>query len=281
MALPVKVGKPSSKKPLANGMPRLVSVPDRSNPDDPLRVMYYCADEGVKARGLVVLAPGSRGGMGPGQEHRGPSNTIGQFNPRIGCIYPTVARELASQGYAVVHLTWRLNPTRKGAPPGTLKSPAQLRLGVADIALAARYLRAQNGKRGATLPLVLVGFSFGGPSTMAAAALAVLDDGGVAATAAGASGLAPLAGVVTIGCGMRVDHGGSAAFKAIGNALVGGASRARPHDYGGLDSESCVDTYAAAGLPFAMIHGLADVTVDPKASATIFARARGPKAFLA
>ena len=262
----------------ADGTPRLVSVPDRANPQDPLRVMYYCAEG--KARGLVVLAPGSRGGMGPGQEHRGPGNTIGQFKPRISCIYPNVAKELASQGYAVVHLTWRLNPTRKGAPPGTLKSPAQLLLGVADIALAARYARAQQGKRGARLPLVLIGFSFGGPSTMAAAAIAVTPDDGASAAATGATGLTPIAGVVTLGCGMRVDHRGSEAFKDIGNRLVGGASRARPHDYGGVDSESCVDAYAAAGLPLAMIHGLADVTVDPTASATIFARARGPKAAL-
>ena len=72
-------------------------------------------------------------------------------------------------------------------------------------------------------------------------------------------------------------------YKLSGSLLakwcgLGGASRARPHEYGGLDSESCVDLYAAAGLPLCMIHGLADVTVDPEASAAIFARARGPKA---
>ena len=276
MAPPSKSGKRNA--PAADGAPRLVSVPDRGTPDEPLRVMYY-ASHG-KARGLVVLAPGSRGGMGPGQEHVGPRATIGQFNPRIRCIYPDVARALSNAGYAVVHLTWRLNPTRKGAPPGTLKSPTQLMLGVADIALAARYARAQQGKRGAALPLAVVGFSFGGPSSMAAGAVAVAADGGAAAAAAGATGLTPLAGVVTIGCGMRVDHRGSAAFKAIGNRLVGGASRARPHDYGGVDSESCVDAYAVAGLPLCMIHGLADVTVDPDASAAIFARASGPKAAL-
>ena len=267
--------KNSKLQPKPNGLPRLASVPDKLNPDeDPMRVMFY-ACEG-KPKGLVVFAPGSRGGMGPGQS----MSTIGQFNPRISSIYPDVAKSLSSQGIASVHLTWRLNPTRKGAPPGTLKSPTQLMLGVADIALAARYLRAQYGKRGASLPLVLVGFSFGGPSTMAAGALAVLPDGGVTAAAAGASGVAPISGVVTIGCGMRVDHTGTAAFKDMGNRLVGGASRARPHHYNGVDSESCVDAYAAAGLPLAMIHGLADVTVDPRASATIFARARGPKAAL-
>jgi fermentation-respiration switch protein FrsA (DUF1100 family) len=269
---PSKAPKQPQAKP--NGLPRLIAVPDRASPDDPLKLHFYAAEG--KAQGLVVFAPGSRGGMGPGQA----MSTIGMFNPRVSSIYPEVAQGLAKLGFASAHLTWRLNPTRKGAPPGTLKSPTQLMLGVADIALAARYLRAQHGKRGVTLPLSLVGFSFGGPSTMAAGALAVAPGSGEAAKAADTSGMAPLCGVITLGCGMRVDHGGSKAFKDIGNRLVGGASRARPHDYGGVDSESCVDAYAAVGLPLCMIHGLADVTVDPRASATIFSRARGPKAAL-
>ena len=259
----------------ASGAPRMVEIADRADPEHSLRAHYYAA-AGGKAHGLAVLAPGSRGGMGPGQD----TSTLGMFHPRINSIYTEVARKLSTQDIATVHFTWRLNATRKGAPPGTLKSPSQLLLGVADVALAARYVRAQQGKkRGRALPLVVVGFSFGGPSVMAAGALAVSADGDDAPGVADVSGLCPLAGVVTLGCGMRVGTESSEAFRAIGLRMVG-SSRSCPHDYGGVDSEGCVDAFAAAGLPLAMIHGLADVTVDPMASQTIFERARGPKTAL-
>ena len=268
---PKKVARPPA---VPGGAPRQVAIADRIGGED-LRAHYYRAEG--RTVGLVVLAPGSRGGMGPGQI-TGKNGTIGQFSSSIrDCIYPKLAQRLASRSIASVHFTWRLNPTRKGAPPGTLKSPAQLMLGVEDISLAARYLRAQQGEAGRTLPLVLIGFSFGGPAVMAAGALAVSDGGGERAPG---EGIAPIAAVVTMGCGMRVGKHGSSAFKETGLRLVGGASKARPHEYAGVDSESCVDAFAAAGLPLAMIHGLADVTVDPEASAAIFARARGPKAAL-
>ena len=160
--------------------------------------------------------------MGPGQVE-GPGGTIGKFDPSIRCIYTLLARHLASQeNIAVLHLTWRLNATRKGAPPGTLKSPAQLLLGAEDISLAARYLRAQYAQGGGALPLVLCGFSFGGPSVMAAAALGVSSD--ALGDAALGAGLAPLAGVVTMGCGLRVGKRGSAELREIGLGLVGGCS---------------------------------------------------------
>ena len=268
--------QPSSKRtappPEAKKNPRQVGIADQLG-GETLRAHFYQAQK-KPVIGLAVLAPGSRGGMGPGQTPA----TIGQFRPSVPSVYPVVARRLAEQGIACIHLTWRLNPTRKGAPPGTLKSPTQLMLGVEDISLAARYLRAQHGARGVQLPLVLVGFSFGGPAVMATGALAVAD-GGEEAGGMG-RGVRPLHGVVTMGCGMRVSKQGSAAFQATGLRLVGGSSKAKPHDYHGLDSESCVDALARAGTPLAMIHGLADVTVDPTASQTIFARAPGPKAAL-
>ena len=90
--------------------------------------------------------------------------------------------------------------------------------------------------------------------------------------------IGPLAGVITMGTGLRVGLDGTDAIKQIGDGLVGGASRALPKQYGQLDSEGCVSAFASAGLPLMMIHGLADVTVDPTASQAIFERARGPKA---
>ena len=135
--------KKQSKGKLAVGLdkpgPRLVLIPDRLGGDG-LRAHFYKAEKPVV--GLIVLAPGSRGGMGPGQT----PSTIGKFSPDIRCIYTLVAKQLASRGIATLHFTWRLNPTRKGAPAGTLKSPSQLVLGVEDISLAARFLRAQVSK---------------------------------------------------------------------------------------------------------------------------------------
>ena len=213
--------------------------------------------------------------MGPGQIQA----SVGKFDPSIRAVYPQLAKLLNREGIACIHFTWRLNPTRKGAPPGTLKSPVQCARRRGYFARGAVLARAQQGKAGETLPMVILGFSFGGPAVMAAGALACCPDTTSLDGAPGA-GLSPLHGVVTMGCGMRVSKQGSQHFKDVGDRLVGGASRARPREYGGLDSESCVDAYARSNLPLAMIHGLADVTVDPEASATIFARARGPKAAL-
>lgn len=296
-------------------------------------------------RGLVVLAPGSRGGMGPGQT----PSTIGKFDPAIRCIYTLLARQLSAEpGLAVCHFNWRKNPTRKGAPPGTLKSPVTLQEGASDVGLAARYLRATHG---AALPLVLVGFSFGSPAVVAAGGISCgcvqeyrarhghapaaaseavseededeeLDDeeaeedsqsaadtvrssvaalvsgleanvlkqgGGEVVAAAASSGgdgrdgrdggdLGPLAGVISLSGGLRVAKDGSPHLIAIGDGLKGGASRSLPKDYRGCDSESCVRALGAACVPLLLTHGLADVTVDPRASEAIFDAATGPKA---
>ena len=224
-----------------------------------LRIHHY-RPEGGRPRGLVLLAPGSRGGMGPGQKQE----TRGFFSPTIRSTYGALAPVLASEHrFAVCHFTWRKPPTRAGQGRGTLKDPNTLREGVEDIGVAARFLRSLYGDE---LPLVLVGFSFGGPSSMAAAKASLTDPG---------HSLGPLAGVVTLGTGLRTAYGGS--LVQLGKSLRGGASRSEPHDYGGLDSEACVDAYAAVGLPLLMAHGLADTTVDPRASQAIFGRAPGPK----
>ena len=155
--------------------------------------------------------------MGPGQTPQ----TCGKFEASIRSVYSVLAPRLARDGLAVCHLHWRQPPTRKGAPPGTLKAPATLHEGACDIADAVGFLR---GVYGAELPLVLVGFSFGGPSSMAAACLALTSD----RPAFRAFG--PLAGVVTLGTGLRVGMEGSNELADIGRALKGGASRAMPHE---------------------------------------------------
>ena len=235
----------------------------------PLRVHHYHAGGAAPSPlGLVVLAPGSRGGMGPGQLPA----TLGKFHPALRSTYTVLARQLVAEGAAVCHLTWRTNPTRPGAKKGTLKAPQTLLDGASDIADAACFLRAAHAGGGA-LPLVLVGFSYGGPTVMAAAAMALLP----AADPYHVQALGRMAGVVTLGCGMRVRPEGD--LVEVGRQLKGGASRAAAHEgYLGCDSQGCVEAFEAAGLPLCMVHGLQDVTVDPMASAAIFELARGPKA---
>ena len=60
--------------------------------------------------------------MGPGQT----AATLGAFAPAIRSIYTVLARQLAARAVAVCHLTWRSNPTRPGAPRGTLKAAQTL-----------------------------------------------------------------------------------------------------------------------------------------------------------
>ena len=233
-----------------------------------LRIHHHRPPGGGPPRGIVVLAPGSMGGMGPGQTPA----TWGKFNPQIRSVFSLLARQLAADGIAFAHLHWRSCPTRKGAPPGTLKSAKTLREGARDVALAARFLRRTYGP---DPPLVLVGFSFGCAAVLAAAATAL--DGG---SGGGRSALGPLAGVVTIAGGLRVGVGGPKDVEAIGDRLVGGMSRSKPREYGGRESFGCVRALARARVPLLLAHGLADVTVDPEASAAIFRMAKGPKALL-
>jgi hypothetical protein len=67
--------------------------------DDGLPAMHYRPPAGG-VTGLLVLAPGSRGGMGPGQT----SATLGVFASRVRSIYSLLALRLAAQGVAVVQV---------------------------------------------------------------------------------------------------------------------------------------------------------------------------------
>ena len=111
---------------------------------------------------------------------------------------------------------------------------------------------------------------------LAVAALAATED--ASGPHPGAGGLGPLAGVVSLSGGLRVARDGSTHLIAIGDGLQGGASRSLPKDYRGCDSESCVRALGTAGVPLVLTHGLADVTVDPRASEAIYDTAPGPKA---
>ena len=216
--------------------------------DNGLRVHHY-APAGT-TRGLVVMAPGSAGGMGPGQTTNHPERYL--FSPEIESIYTATAKQLASANFAVCALTWRTPPTRAGASPARRKMEAALRDGAHDVATAARFLRvAHEGHCGAaTLPMVLVGYCFGVPAAMAAASRALCHETGFV--------VAPLAGVVALSPALRID---------------GGA-----HEYGGHDSASSTDRLATAGVPLLIMHGLADHVLDTAHASLLFDGSRGPKA---
>lgn len=207
-------------------------------------------------KGLLLLAPGSWGGMGPGQSSE---KTRGIFSLKIHTIYSEMAAVLSQEfGYLVSLFTWRKPPSRRGAPIGTLRSPQTLLEGAADVQMAGKYLRkyaatvCSNAK---DLPMVLVGFSFGGPSVLAASKQ-TLDESSSLSSAS--VSLLPLAGVITIGTGFREDQG----------AVV----------FNGLDSHCCAAALSVNRIPLCLLCGLADRTVPPEWSQDIFRKSGGPKA---
>ncbi|KAL1519110.1 hypothetical protein AB1Y20_003375 [Prymnesium parvum] len=249
---PPRLTPPLAPPPLPSLPPATLTIGDE---DGPMSILHYppsCAP-----RGLLLLAPGSRGGMGPGQA----AATLGKFDSSLRTVYTALSHRMrAAHGLAVCHLNWRACPTRKGAPPGTLKAAATLRAAAKDPCRA--------GGRRALLP---AGAGRGGGGRRR---------GGGEEAAIHPQDLGPLAGVVSLSGGLRVAVDGSAHFIEIGDRLRGGASRSRPKEYAGCDSESCVQSLARASVPLLLTHGLADTTVDPEASRAIFNAATGPKGIL-
>ena len=238
--------------------------------------------------GLVLLAPGAQGGMGPWQNPSGDSrlaNPTFLFSSAIPCIYNELAQQLAQAGFAVAHITWRLPPSRAGTPRSVLTSARSLLECAADVATAARFLRVAHelDAQTPTLPLVLVGYCFGAAAASAAAALALtggkitkakptttaLAAGGPkthifgATTPASSCSLGgPLVGVVGLSTAFRADDMKS---RVGGNA------------YGGCDSTTCAETLARFAVPLLMMHGLDDTVVDVDHAALFFEAAQGPK----
>ena len=235
-------------KPTLSGTARLIENGLRIHHYKPYRPGLPTA-----VRGLVVLAPGSRGGMGPGQTADFPH--LGLFSPEIDSIYTEVARSLAEDhGMGVAHLTWRTPPTRAGASPALRKMPAMLREAANDVAAAARFLRVAHESQpgAATLPLVLIGYCFGAAAVMAAASRALHAEAGFA--------LEPLAGVACLAISPRIDG--------------------TKHQYGGHDTVSAANTLGAHGIPLLMLHGSTDDVCDASCSQLLFEGAPGPKSLL-
>ena len=208
-----------------------------------LRCLNYVPAHG-HARGLVILAPGGTGGMGPGV----PAGSTDFFSPGVPSIYSVLARRLAEENYAVCHFTWKVPVAFRSGRTRT--SPLRVRECADDVATAARSLRVAHG---VNLPLVLVGFS--SEACAAVMAAAVLS---IKRSTPSAAGVGPLAGVVCIGMGLRTDDA--------------------KHNYAGCDTISCLDAFALVKLPVLLMHGAEDVTIEPEASALAYESARGPKA---
>jgi len=243
--------------------------------------MLYAPKEGVEAVGLVIVAPGSNGGTGPGID-RGrdglplpksqSSVAYGSIYRRLGCeladsgrvydwhFHPIPAAVVANCGAGgpaalaaarnqlnshgkplrprkssvasrcsgaipMLHMSWRYTHSGKKWPTyKRLKQVGSLQIAANDIVAAVNYMRARYGSH---LPVVLVGFSFGGPSAWAAASK-LTEEG------------APPAGVVAL----------------AGSGRDGTAFRSQ-----GLDTLGCAVRCREAGVSALLLHGTEDSNV--------------------
>lgn len=212
------------------------------------RCLHYTPAAGVATRGFVVITPGGPGmPMGPGAAPELSPRSGPVFSSGTTTIFSVLARRLTEEGYIVCHMSWRV-----ARPNGTaLRLPRRVRECADDIVTAAQSLRVAYDSRDAPLPVALLAHSSEGcAAAMAAAALSL--------TGAKGRSLGPLAGVVTLGTGLRVTD-------------------AR-YNYGDCDTLGCLRTYARFGMPIMLMHGLEDPTLEAEATALIYESATGPKA---
>jgi fermentation-respiration switch protein FrsA (DUF1100 family) len=187
--------------------------------------------------------------MGPGQEDASSS----LFSPSMESIYTKLASKLAANGLAVCHFTWRSPPMRPGASRELLRMPATLRDGASDVAAVAAYMRTSHeaDNMHPSLPLLLIGFCFGVPASLAAAARALNGE------PAFSKAVSPLAGVIGLSLALRVDDS--------------------TRSYGGYDSLSCALALSKASVPLLVLHGTHDTVIDATSAETLFEASPGPK----
>jgi dienelactone hydrolase len=245
--------------------------------------MLYAPTPSAEVVGIVIVAPGSSGGIGPGID-RGrdglplpksqSSAAFGSIYRRLGCemadagtIYdwrgspidaaviaaggtggrssitaaPSVSKFVAESlaksampqqkpshppgAVAMLQISWRhTHGGRKWPTKKKMKLVSSLQTAANDAVAAVHFMKATYGQH---LPLVLVGFSFGGPSVWAAAGK--LTDAGM-----------PPAGVVALAGSGR----GGPAFETLG-----------------LDTLGCAQRSLDAGVAALLVHGTADHNV--------------------
>ena len=262
-------GKMSVRHSETNPVPPEVRVLDHG-----LRVHHY-RPVGKVCRGIVVLAPGGRGGMGPGElspsggqasPRAGSSTTMsaGLFSPSIVSVFTRLGVSLTKEGIAVCHLTWRSPPMRPGASRDLLHKVKTLREAQLEIEAAVRFMRTVHelDSLSPALPLVLVGFCFGGAAALAAAATSLRSTVPVRGppTMPENKGLGPLAGVLGMGLALRIDDGSPT------------------RSYADLDTFNCVPVLARAAVPLLLLHGTSDELIGATAASLLFDAIEGPKA---
>jgi alpha-beta hydrolase superfamily lysophospholipase len=183
--------------------------------------------------------------MGPGvyEQHQS------VFSPVSSSIFSVLSRRLAEEGLAVCHFAWR-SPSHGSS----MRTPRRVRECADDVVAAVNSLRVAHDDSTAgtaPLPVVLVAHS-------SEACAAVMAAGALSLSGAEKRALGPLAGVVALASGMRVND-----------------SR---YNYGVCDTTGCLETFAKHGTPLMLMHGLADTIVEAQASRLIFESARGPRA---
>jgi len=242
--------------------------------------MLYAPTECAEVVGIVVVAPGSNGGTGPGIDRGrdGLSLSKSQSSAAAGSIYRRLGCELADAGttydwrgspmdaavmaaggtvpppfgtapkvvadpgksaqqhkapapsrpagaIAMLHMNWRHCRNGKKWPTcKKMRLVSSLQTAANDIVASVNFMRATYGE---DLPVVLVGFSFGGPAGWAAAGKLVAEG-------------APPAGVVALAGSAR----DGTAFQALG-----------------LDTLGCAKRCMQAGVSALLLHGTADHNV--------------------
>jgi len=225
--------------------------------------VLYSPAPGAEVAGIVIMAPGSNGGTGPGLEksREGLALAKSQTALAYGSIYRRLGLELANVGVcydwrgrpiqpsqgasssfsgrstsrsepvvskpagtprqrvvAALHISWRHTHNGKQWPRRRLKLVRSLEIAANDFVAGVHYMRASFGM---DLPVVLVGFSFGGPAAWSAASKLVK------------MGMPPV-GVVAMAGSCRDGP----AFQELG-----------------LDTLGCAVTCRKAGVSSLLIHG--------------------------
>ena len=193
---------------------------------------------------ILIMAPGSNGGMGPGIDAADRGLPLSKRTSRAArnSIYARLGASfansldlsfdgdvLAPQGpqfpvCAGLQISWRHCVSGAAWPKRKLKHLSSLRIAAEDIVAAVSFMRERYGE----VPVILIGFSFGGPAVWAAAQRCEVH--GMIALASSARG------------GERFEHAG-------------------------LDTEAGIRAAVHRNLPVLWLHGLADRNVDPAVTA--------------
>ena len=218
-----------------------------------VRCHHYLPSVKGKQRvvGLVIIVAGPLAEMGPGTPR-----TNHAASPSTTAIFPVLARRLATDGFAVLHMMGR-GERRPPVDPAVRRSPKQLEACLQDVEAAARFLRVVHEHEsaagaGGSLSLTLLSHGDGGPAAMAAAAASLR------MSPPAPRGLAPLAGVIAVSSSVRANDAS--------------------HSFGESDTVAATRALAARSVPLLLMHGLDDATIDPHSTSLIFESAGAPKA---